>query len=239
MRNNFHLISSHEYHATATTFIDALERTNPKTGLEEFLKREPFTVVRNPFDRAVSWFFYHRKAVWSHGREDYKYEPIYKVSISDPKLAFEKWVLDRCPTHWDTPWSPAPDWAKRSDQATVCLDPFTRSVNDPRPAATWAEPHARSGYHVFKNDPRPAAVWRQLNWLEHNNEVVVPSCNIVRYEELEDTIPQLRDAGVQRRMKRSKREKDYKDYYTNPKLIDIVTELCKDDLDYFGYQFGD
>ena len=59
------------------------------------------------------------------------------------------------------------------------------------------------------------------------------------YEELEDTIPQLRDAGVQRRMKRSKREKDYKDYYTNPKLIDIVTELCKDDLDYFGYQFGD
>ena len=212
VRNNFHLISSHEYHATATTFIDALERTNPKTGLEEFLKREPFTVVRNPFDRAVSWFFYHRKAVWSYGREDYKYEPIYKVSISDPKLAFEKWVLDRCPTHWDTPWGQHP---------------------------TWAEPHPRSGYHVFKNDPRPAAVWRQLNWLEYNNEVIVPSCNIVRYEELEDTIPQLRDAGQQRQMKRSKREKDYRDYYTNPKLIDIVTELCKDDLDHFGYQFGD
>ena len=202
VRNNFHLVSSHEYHATVTSFIEAFERTNPKTGLEEFLNRDPFTVVRNPFDRVVSWFFYHRAAVWSHARNNYKFEPIYNVSISDSKLAFEKWVLDRCPTHW--------------------------------------EKDGGGGDHIFDIDPRPVAVWRQLNWLEYNNEVIIPSCNIVRYEELEDTIPQLRISGhPHRRMKKSKRDSDYRNYYTNSKLIDIVTELCKDDLDYFGYHFGD
>ena len=202
IRNNFHLVSSWEYHATAATFIEAFNQTNPNQGLDIFLSHHPFTVVRNPFDRVVSWFFYHRASVWVHGRYEPS-DPSYNVKTTDPKLAFESWVLDRCPTHWAT----------------------TDTIE--------------SSYHVFKTDPRPVAVWRQLNWLEYKDEVVVPDFNIIRYEKLEDTIPQLKDSGNDRRLKKSDRDSDYRNYYTNSKLIDIVTELCADDLDYFGYQFGD
>jgi hypothetical protein len=100
IRNNFHTISSHEYHATVTTFIEAFECTSSGKGFDEFLSRNPFTIVRNPFDRIVSWFFYHRSAIWSHGRYNYKFEPIYNASTTDPQVAFEEWILNRCPTHW-------------------------------------------------------------------------------------------------------------------------------------------
>ena len=54
IRSNFHIIPSSEYHGTATGFIEAYERSTPGAGLEEFLKFNPFTIVRNPFDRVVS-----------------------------------------------------------------------------------------------------------------------------------------------------------------------------------------
>lgn len=51
-------------------------------GVPEFNKRFKFCFVRNPWDRCVSWFFYHRKMVPYN------------------KYTFEKWVKAGMPHHW-------------------------------------------------------------------------------------------------------------------------------------------
>lgn len=52
--------------------------------IDEFNSRFKFCIVRNPWERAVSWFYYHKNVIRS---------PVYNTT-------FEQWVLNNCPHHW-------------------------------------------------------------------------------------------------------------------------------------------
>jgi len=66
-------------HETLQTYADAYS--------EDFLEScFKFTVVRNPWDRMVSWYFYHKSPL---------YEP-------KNKEGFQSWVKDGMPNHWKT-----------------------------------------------------------------------------------------------------------------------------------------
>ena len=189
IKENFRLHGAPWTHNNVTHIIDG--DTKKFNSVEKFLKYNPFTIVRNPFDRMVSWFFYHK----SLSVEELGSGPGRPASALYA-TSFEDWVMNNCPHHWDY-----------------------------------------SGRGV------PQYVWRQLNWIEYTwpypdrwrTEVVIPKANIIRYEELETVIPQLKNSS--HRFEKKSERGDYKQYYTSSKIIDIVTELCKDDLEYFNYSF--
>jgi len=61
-------------------------------GLKQFMEHNPFTVVRNPFDRVVSWYFYHTK----------------REALKGYSASFDDWVKKGMQHHW--PNFPANVW---------------------------------------------------------------------------------------------------------------------------------
>ena len=89
-----------------------------KLGAERFDGLFSFGLVRHPFDRLVSWFFYHKNLTMEYfNREVYE-------------CTFQDWVLSGCPHHWqNTPhvtegWlsSPLHQWEYFYDGESKIVD---------------------------------------------------------------------------------------------------------------------
>lgn len=97
------LSSFTDQHATIETYIK-------NKGLEFLEKHKVFTIVRNPFDRMVSWFFYHKRTDTNN------------IYIEH---TFIEWVKNGCRNHWDStnPYSLFPfiqsNWLKYNNEIIV------------------------------------------------------------------------------------------------------------------------
>ena len=91
------------------------------------------------------------------------------------------------------------------------------------------KPQGFAGGHYGPNIP-------QINYSRYVHEVL-------RYENLEEDFKKVQDkfnihAPLEKRANISKGKLHYSHYYTSPRLIDLVSEYYKEDIEELGYTYG-
>tara|TARA_R100001443_G_scaffold108421_1_gene118838 strand:+ start:351 stop:992 length:642 start_codon:yes stop_codon:yes gene_type:complete len=164
-------------------------------GIDYIKSNSPFTIVRNPYDRLVSWFYFHIDLV----------DPLYRKKLY-PYASFKDWIKNGAPIHWTSMFA-------QDSSPKIFSDKFnnTSELHKPKWIST-------------------ANFFSQLSWITIDNSAnaFLDDSRIFKFED------------IQKRLKyhinKTNRELDYRKYYDS-ESIEIVTKLCKTDLEYFNYTY--
>ena len=116
---------------------------------EEIMRQATYTfsVVRNPLDRLVSWFFYHQ------GEELYLPGTPPVVNVYDSYTCFTDWFDDGAPTHWGhSPWRML-DWLTDNSGDVNLDDVFLLSDVISPDSPQWERIKIRTGTNMSEELP--------------------------------------------------------------------------------------
>ena len=184
--------------------------------LDKFIK---FTIIRNPFDRVVSLYHFRKKE-----NDLYNLFPGANVRGGDKttpdgkKLTFKQWVMDSRSRGLGLVWNE---------------DPY---LNMTKEKQIYLFYNHNAGYSS-------TIEWvNQIHFLTDKNGKLL--CDeVLRYENLIQDIEhfckkyKIKTPNLEKRNS-SPRKKNYVDYYDD-ELIEYVSNIFKDDLDYLDYKFGE
>lgn len=162
-------------------------------GIDYIKSKSPFTIVRNPYDRLVSWFYFHIDLV----------DPLYRKKLY-PYDSFKDWIKDGAPIHWTSMFA-----QDSSPKDFPDIFKNTSKLYKPR----WIS---------------SANFFSQLSWTTVNDDILIDDNRIFKFEEI--------TKRLNTHVNKGKRGLEYKKYY-DEESYNIVTNLCKTDLEYFNYNY--
>jgi len=169
-----------------------------------------FSVVRNPWDRAVSWFFWHQQRSY---HDHFKW---YKEFSS-----FEEWVMGGMETrpHRDIYFQMKDSWLLYGDSDEHLCDLMMKKRRRGIDALGWTSKGLPKIPFLVDD------IFKQEDLTDPNKphwKHLVQKCGLA-YRPLKHT--------------NKSKHKNYKDYY-NEKMIEAVYNICKEDIEFFGYSFS-
>lgn len=166
-----------------------------------------FTIVRNPWDRAVSWYFYHCVST----------DPNFDSTGSYTKYeSFRDWVVDGMKAHDPYPLS------HRSNK--WCMHDYLTRVDADGRIGGYIE-------HIYKLEELSNAssgMWEKLK-----SDLGIPKHEKFPHANVTNC---LNAVDMNSRPLEYRRHEDYRKHYDD-ESIEVVRNICALDIEFFGYEF--